>query len=173
MLDVDAVVVLGGGLGASSIARLTKGIEVLEETSCEKLILVGSDEEVDFMKRKAIERGVREEYLLCLGGSKNTIDNAYYAKKALKALGIKRIALVTSDFHMERALAIFEWVLGEGYEVVPVAASDNPSRDVLEREEFLKALIPFMRKLFKKGDDEEIKRASDGLHKLLEKLLLI
>jgi uncharacterized SAM-binding protein YcdF (DUF218 family) len=170
---VDAVVVLGGGLGASTLARLAKGIEVLKSTSCEKLILVGSDEEVEFMKRKAVEYGAREELLFCVGGSRNTIDNAYYAKKVLKAMGIKRIALVTSDFHIERALAIFEWVLGEGYEIIPVAASDNPSREVLEREELLKNLIPFMKKLLKKGDDEGIKRLADKLHKLLRKLQLI
>jgi uncharacterized SAM-binding protein YcdF (DUF218 family) len=165
----DATIVLGGGLDAITIARVTKGVEILKSYLCRKLVLVGSDEEVEFMRRKASELGVDESALLCQGGSRNTIDNAYYAKRVLKRLGARRVALVTSEFHMERALAIFEWVLGEGYEITPVPTKDSPSEEVLEREEVFKALIPFL-KLFKKGDEENIKRWADEFHGLLRAL---
>jgi uncharacterized SAM-binding protein YcdF (DUF218 family) len=159
----DAVVVLGGGLSSITVGRVMKGIEIVKSGICGKLILVGSDEEVEFMVKKAVEQGVDESMLLYEGGSKNTVDNAYYAKKILKRINARKIILVTSEFHMERALAIFEWVLGESYEIIPAPVQDTPSREAIEREEILKIFIPFLKKLFRKGDDENIKKWTDKL----------
>jgi uncharacterized SAM-binding protein YcdF (DUF218 family) len=163
----DAVIVLGGGLGSITTARVKRGVEVVKSCPCSRLILVGSDEEVEFMVRRALELGVNENVLFYSGGSRNTVDNAYYAKKILEKINAKKVALVTSEFHMERALAIFEWVLGEEYKVTPIPVQDNPSREAVEREEVLKMLIPFLKKLFRKGDDENIKKWASRLQKIL------
>jgi hypothetical protein len=45
--------------------------------------------------------------------SVDTIGNAFYARQMLaEPLGLRRLAVVTSEFHMPRTRAIFEWVFG-------------------------------------------------------------
>ena len=50
------------------------------------------------------------------GKSRDTYQNAVYTAQMLKELGIRRILLVTSAFHMRRAQALF---VAQGLEVVP------------------------------------------------------
>lgn len=63
--------------------------------------------------------------------STSTIQNAQETQKYLRAHEIHEIVLVTSDYHLTRALAIFDkWVSAE---VIPYAvSSDWPARALLE-----------------------------------------
>lgn len=164
----EALVVLGGGLGEIGLSRIKKAIEIVGKGLAKCLVLVGSDKEVEFMK-EIVERSGVEVEIYFDGNSKNTVDNAYYAKKILKSISAKKIGLVTSAFHMERALAIFKVVLGDDYEITPIPAHDNSDPETLKREELLKLFIPLLN-LFEKGDEKGIKRASDLLHELLKSM---
>lgn len=54
--------------------------------------------------------------------SRNTVENATFSARILLPLNMRKIVLVTSAFHMRRALRLFERA---GFEVIPISV--NPS----------------------------------------------
>lgn len=168
----DAVVVLGAGVSEMCIRRLELGLELLEKGLAKVLIFVGGSEEEGRLARAMAEsHGIELSIVYTDTNSKNTVDNAYYAKAILKKLKARRVALVTSKFHMQRALAIFDWVLGDGYQLEPFPVEDIPDGSLVYREEILKMFIPIMKALFAKGDDEGIKKAADLLDPIIGTLV--
>jgi uncharacterized SAM-binding protein YcdF (DUF218 family) len=160
----DAVIVLGGGVdngkaSAITLHRLKTAISVILSGLSQNLILTGSREEIEAMYQEATKLGIRLESIFKCNPSKTTIGNAYYAKIKLIELEFKRVVLVTSSFHMERALAIFRRILGECYEVMEYPSHEEVNEEILKREENLKALIPLLN-LFKEGDHEAIMSAA-------------
>lgn len=64
-----------------------------------------------------VEEGVPRSAIIVEDRSRNTDENARYSAELLKAHGAKRVLLVTSGFHMRRAVAMFhKYGLGD---VVP------------------------------------------------------
>ena len=55
--------------------------------------------------------------------SRTTRENAHYAAEMLLPRGVRRIALVTCDWHMHRALHCFS---GAGFDPIPVPAASPP-----------------------------------------------
>ena len=70
----------------------------------------------DILEVMGVPRGV----ILMEERSRNTHDNAVYSTELLQQRELRRILLVTSAFHMRRALALFE---GRGLEVIPAPAA--------------------------------------------------
>lgn len=167
----DAVIVLGAGVGDIGIGRIKKGIEVVKSGLARILVFVGGPDDGSLAMSLARTHGLSDSQIYVDTNSRNTVDNAYYAKKVLERLNTKKVVLVTSKFHMERSLAIFEWVLGDEFLVVPVPVEDEPDRELIEKEERLKKLIPVMKIFFTKGDAEGIKKAVDSLYVILHSLL--
>lgn len=158
-LVFDAVVVLGGGVGIDSPSyyRVLKAIEIINNNLAKKLILTGSKEEIVFMKSIAIERVELDKIVEC-EPSKTTIGNAYYAKLKAIELGLNKLAIVTSYYHIERAKKIFEWILGEEFEIEFYYNTNEPTnKQAEEREKRLMHLVPLL-ELFEKGDHETIMR---------------
>ncbi|MEM2514665.1 MAG: YdcF family protein [Candidatus Bathyarchaeia archaeon] len=156
----DAVVVLGGGVNgdrASPItrSRLKVAVDIILDGFSKNLILTGSKEEIETMYKEAITLGLSPEHIFKCKPSKTTIGNAFYTKLKIMELGFRRIILVTSHFHMERALAVFEQMFGDNYDIHGYSSHERVSEEVLKREEILRAFIPFLN-LFKKGDHEII-----------------
>jgi len=56
-----------------------------------------------FLERK----GVPQQKIILEYKSKNTLQNALYSKDIVEKKGFRKILVITSDFHMERALMIF------------------------------------------------------------------
>jgi len=116
--------------------------------------------------------GVRriEDAILCEDQSIDTISNAWYAKRlCLEPQGITSCILVTSDYHMERARVIFEWVLGPQYTVVCVEAPsplDGEERE--RRDQFENMLTDYVKthliSVIAAGDDEALKRFMETEH---------
>jgi len=163
----DAVIVLGGGVdngkaSAITLHRLKTAISVILSRLSQNLILTGSREEIEVMYQEATKLGIRHESIFKCNPSKTTIGNAYYAKIKLMELGFGKVVLVTSSFHMERALAIFRRMLGEGYEIMEYPSYEEVSEEILKREEDLKALTPLLN-LFKEGDHEAIMSVARAL----------
>ena len=75
--------------------------------------------EAELIRDLLMEWGVPEQAVLLEGSSRNTRENALYAKNIIVAIGCEGPLLVTSAAHMPRAVAAFE---GVGVRVVPVSA---------------------------------------------------
>lgn len=125
-IDVDALVVLGGGsyntgiLKEDSMKRLLTGF-ILHKRHGFPLILsggasVGSLPEAEVMKQVLEELGVDKKSIITEVKSKDTFENALYVKEICQRYGFKKIALITSAYHMPRAVKAFK---GVGLEVLP------------------------------------------------------
>lgn len=124
--DVDKIVVLGGGvsggkdyppnltLSASSLSRLIEGIRLLklvEKNHPDALLILSggrvfqSPAVAGKMRNTALMLGVSEKNTLLEDGSRDTHEEAIYLQKIM---GDKPFILVTSAFHMPRAMALFQ-----------------------------------------------------------------
>lgn len=116
--------------------------------------------------------GVRRigEAILCEDQSIDTISNAWFAKKlCLEPHGITSCILVTSDYHMERARVIFEWVLGPQYTVACVEAQSPLSGEERERRDHFENMLTDYVKThlissIAAGDDEALQRFMETAH---------
>lgn len=133
----DAVVVLGGmtddraalasGLpsynGASE--RMHAAFEILHDRQAKTMILSGgsmfpeSPSEAELLRRQLSRWGAELGPVVVEGQSRNTKENAQYSAKILRERGAVSVLLVTSAFHMNRALACFEaeGIQADGYPV--------------------------------------------------------
>ncbi len=116
------IVVLGAGnggysnypandqLSSASLSRLVEGIRLHEQIKDSKLILsggriFGSPPDSKIMNNVATMLGVKPENILMEAGSRDTYQEAINLKKIL---GTKPFILVTSAYHMPRAMALFQ-----------------------------------------------------------------
>jgi uncharacterized SAM-binding protein YcdF (DUF218 family) len=111
-----------------------------------------------------------EDRILCEDQSVDTIGNAWFVKKiCLEPLGITSCIVVTSDYHIERARVIFEWVLGPRYTVACVEAPSQLSGEERERRNrFEKFLTDYVNthlvSSIAAGDDEALQRFMETEH---------
>jgi len=111
-----------------------------------------------------------EDRICCEDQSIDTISNAWYAKKlCLEPQNITSCILVTSDYHIERARLIFEWVLGPRYTVACVEAPSPLSGDEREgRDHFEQMLTDYVKTCLVSsiaaGDDEALQRFMETEH---------
>lgn len=124
--DVDALVVLGGGayntgiLKEDSMKRLLTGF-ILHKRYQLPVILsggasIGRLPEAEIMRQLLEELGVDKKSIITEVRSRDTFENAKYVKEICQKKGFKRVALVTSAYHMPRAVSAFKKV---GLDVVP------------------------------------------------------
>lgn len=142
-LDIDYVAVLGAGLldlswlglesapSKTSLKRLVGGIVLYRKLPGSKLVLSGGSGdpakeylvEAEAMKRVAMSLGVPPEDIVVEDRSRNTLQSVELLKPAFDG---KKVILVTSAFHMGRALAMFK---KSGIDVIP-APGDYVSQDI-------------------------------------------
>ncbi|MCX7989093.1 MAG: YdcF family protein [Aquificaceae bacterium] len=145
-LEVDAVVVLGGGsyrtgiLKEDSMKRLLTGF-LLHKRHGLPIILsggasLGSLPEAEVMKQVLEELGVDRKTIITEVRSRDTYENAMYVKEICRERSFRRLALVTSAYHMPRAADTFRRA---GLEVVPY-----PTDFKQDRRYNLYSLIPSM-----------------------------
>ena len=111
----DAIVVLTGGRG-----RVEEGIRLYREHRARWLYLVGVDPSVrksDLFKERAGKRGGEE--IVLEKSSRNTLENALYTRDLLARRKIRSIQLITSRYHMKRAVLIFTSILPKDIAVYP------------------------------------------------------
>ena len=113
----DVIVVLGGGvynsgvLKGRSLKRLIAGYRIHMITG-NPIILsggkgIGMVPEADVMKKILLDLGVDEDYVFVDSKSRDTWENAIYVKRICERIGCSKVILVTSAFHMRRALWTF------------------------------------------------------------------
>ena len=74
------------------------------------------------MRAWLIERGVKEEDAIAETKSFNTRENLNYAKEIMKEKGLSQALIVTSDYHVPRALALCRQV------GIPATGKGSPSK---------------------------------------------
>ena len=97
--------------------------------------------------------------------SMDTIGNAYFTKtQILLPRKWHRIAIIVSDFNVERSTYIFSKVLGEGYDITIIATPSGLSSEELDMKATVEdTLLVFTKKL--------LDPIEDGDHEAVEKVL--
>lgn len=132
---VDAVVVLGGMMDPNSerggrpefggaVDRLTSALELYFKKKADYVVISGGSglmlqgglREGDVLRRHLTELGFPVDRLVTEALSRNTRENATETAKLLADRRWKRIALITSAFHMPRSVGCFHKA---GIEVIP------------------------------------------------------
>lgn len=116
-MTYDSIVVLGASVkpgpvpSEALLRRMRRALEAYRERPA--LIVccgaMGADEpmaEGDFMCAWMQEQGVPAHHLLSEDKSFDTVDNLRNARDLLRARGLNSPLVVTSDYHLRRALAI-------------------------------------------------------------------
>ena len=119
--DYDAVVVLGAQVKPDGIPsvqlglRLDRAYEVWERKNVPVVVCgaKGNDEpepEADTMKRYLADKGIPADMILTDPDSVNTEQNIANAKKRLDEYPgkIRKVIIVTSDYHLPRSMALAE-----------------------------------------------------------------
>lgn len=106
-VEADAIVVLTGGKG-----RIGEGVRLLEGGAGQSLVLSGvdADADIDSIFINGIERSIRARITL-EKRSGSTFENAMEVRRIAAEKGYRSIILVTSSYHMKRALLIFRHTL--------------------------------------------------------------
>jgi uncharacterized SAM-binding protein YcdF (DUF218 family) len=123
----DAVVLLGGAVSPAAslpdepawndnVERLLTVRTLLANGQAKVAIVSGGalgaglPTEAEYLARELIAMGIAPERVVVEPKANNTRENATESKKLLEQLGAKRVLLVTSAFHMPRAVGCFRAV---------------------------------------------------------------
>lgn len=125
-VEGDVIIVLGGGsyntgiLKEDSLKRLLTGF-VLHKQTGKPIILSGGSginqlPDAEIMKATLLSLGVDLKSILLDSGSTTTQENAKYSKSIMEKKKYKVAILVTSAYHMKRAVKAFQ---KEKVEILP------------------------------------------------------
>lgn len=123
--DMDCILVLGCGVGASGKPtpmledRLQRGIALYQDGAAPKLLMTGDHgregyNEVGVMKRVAVDAGVPAEDVFMDHAGFSTYESMYRARDVF---GVKKVIIVTQQYHLYRAVYIAQALGLEAYGV--------------------------------------------------------
>jgi uncharacterized SAM-binding protein YcdF (DUF218 family) len=110
-VHTDAVVVLAGGRG-----RVEEGVKLYREGRGRLLFLIGVD---PLVKKGELYQGAGAEGVYLEKVSRNTLENAIYARDLITKHKISSITLITSRYHMKRSTLIFRNALAKDVAIYP------------------------------------------------------
>lgn len=113
----DAIVAITGGRG-----RMEAGLKMLLAGKGKYLILSGVDKEsnvesIFFMR--IWEKKVMPDRVILEKDSRSTYENALATRKIIDSYDFKSIILLTSEYHMKRALYTFKRILPQDVMICP------------------------------------------------------
>ena len=121
----DSIVVLTGGPG-----RIELGIALMRQRQAGRMLIAGADPSVrpaDLRARLGKSAAATLKCCVDLGSeSVDTRSNAEEAGRWLARRNDRSVRLVTSDWHMRRALFEFRHHLGNRYRIVPDPVATRP-----------------------------------------------
>lgn len=140
--DTDMVVVLTGSSG-----RIRPAYELMKEMNAPVLFVAGTHAKVNFdelAKEHNMDVNYRDRIVVD-NSSKTTYENAEAVLRYADEHQVKKILLVTSAYHMKRAMLVFKKVF-EGSEVdtIPYGTSIQP----IKKDSWLKDFGVFKNVLF-------------------------
>ena len=153
--EFDCIMVLGcqvkeGGEPSHMLHdRLQRGVEVYELGASEKFLMSGDHgrtdyNEVETMKQYAIDEGIDSENIFMDHAGFSTYESIYRAKEVF---GVKKMVIITQEYHLYRALYIAEKLGIEAYGVasdyhIYAGQSMRDLREVLARaKDFVTTII--------------------------------
>lgn len=110
-VQVDAIVVLTGGRG-----RVEEGIRLYRAGQGKKLFLIGVD---PMVKKGELYRGEGASGVYLEQVSRNTLENAIYARDLIMKHKVNSIKLITSRYHMKRSTILFRNALPKDVAIYP------------------------------------------------------
>ena len=116
--SADAIVVFAGGVGENGEAgggyqeRTTQATSLYRAGYAPRIIIssgyVFTMREAEVMKTLAVDNGVPAEAILLEEQARNTYENVELSRRILDQHGAKRILLVSSPYHMRRAVMTWQ-----------------------------------------------------------------
>jgi uncharacterized SAM-binding protein YcdF (DUF218 family)/glycosyltransferase involved in cell wall biosynthesis len=110
----DAVVVFAGGVGESGKAgggyqeRVKRAVDLYKQGYAPHIVFssgyVYAFQEAEVMRAVAVANGVPESAIVLEKRAINTYENVVYSSRIVSASGWRRVLLVSSPYHMRRAL---------------------------------------------------------------------
>ena len=151
--SADAIVVLGGFISRvqssngpvlewGRAARFFAGIDLIESNKAPYLIF--TNEKLPWMpdtvpvgqylSKYATKMGVNSRQILITSNVQNTEEEALAVGELAKQYGLRKIILVTSAFHMQRASQQFE---AHGFKVIPYPVDFSSNADQINVLDFI------------------------------------
>ena len=122
--ELDCIIILGAGIWGNRPShmledRLLEGINLYNNKVSSKLLMSGDHgrkehDEVNLMKDFAKERGIPSENIFMDHAGFSTYDSIYRAKEIFQ---VKKIMIVTQEYHLYRAIYIAKQLELEAYGV--------------------------------------------------------
>lgn len=163
MPKADAIVLLGGGMTSSRASpyaemwsaadRVWHAARLYRAGKAPVVVPTGVGEESSSVPL-LVDFGVPSRAIRAETASRNTEENAQYTARLIKGLpgaptnGVSKVLLVTSAWHMRRALLVFA---RQGVEVIP-AATDHEFYALAERRSLADLVLPNPAYLARNGD---------------------
>lgn len=137
--NADCILVLGAGVRKDNTPtsmlndRLEEAIQLYKDNKAAKIIMSGDHgredyDEVNVMKRFAIEKGVPSSDIFMDHAGFSTYESIYRAKEIFQ---VQKMIIVTQDYHLYRALYIANEL---GIEAVGYASNPRTYRGQLKRD---------------------------------------
>lgn len=137
--SADCIIVLGSMKAAKY--RVPAAAKAYRAGRAGKIMLCGGAlrdhsgetcSEAELMRAAALEAGAAEEDIILENSSQNTIENILFAlielQRAFCLNKVQRVLLVTTTFHMRRALCIARYLFPAHIAVIPCPADDTNTR---------------------------------------------
>jgi uncharacterized SAM-binding protein YcdF (DUF218 family) len=144
----DAIIVLGspadsdGNPTPTQLARVTEAVREYERGVAPRLILTGTAAhnrfvEAEVMARSAKAQGIPASAIVLEPEAQDTIQNACYSVRIMKAHGWRSAEVVSSPWHLERAGLIFrqlpvEWRAHGAPSLAPESAAYDTALSTVE-----------------------------------------
>ena len=144
----DAIIVLGspadgdGNPTPRQLSRVTEGVREYERGVAPRMILTGGPAgnryvEAQVMARTAEADGIPESAIYVEPKAKDTIENACFAVRIMKAHGWRSAEVISSEYHLPRAAIIFDrmpvqWRVHAAPALEPRSTEDRAAAGLLE-----------------------------------------
>lgn len=169
---VDCILVLGASVYSNLTPspmledRLLKSMELYNAGVSKRLLMSGDHRtddynEVQTMKNYAVFQGAKSSDVFMDHKGINTYESLYRAKHIF---GVKKLVIVTQEYHLYRALYIAEKLGLEAYGVATdvIVYQDQNKRDIREFFARIKAFFTTSIKAEKKNDEKQIPITGNG-----------
>ena len=170
--NVDCILVLGASVYSNNTPspmledRLLKSLELYNEGVSKRLLMSGDHREDDYnevgvMKHYVVTNGALSKDVFMDHYGINTYESLYRAKHIFK---VKKLIIVTQEYHLYRALYIAKKLDLEAYGVASdvIIYKDQKKRDIREFFARIKAFFTTSIKAEKKPNEKEIPITGNG-----------